>query len=67
MKSVVLQPKALADLADIGTFIRQDSPKRAVTFVEEVEDRCRRLGLMPNAYRLIAGNEESGIRRCPFP
>jgi toxin ParE1/3/4 len=67
MKPVRLQLAALNDLKDIGTFISGDSPTRAETFVREVEDRCRRLGAMPNAYPLLAGHAESGIRRCPFP
>ncbi len=32
---------------DIATFIAQDHPKRALTFVDELEDKCDALGDAP--------------------
>jgi len=63
---VGLSATALLDLSAIGEFIAEANPARAETFVEEITDRCQRLGFMPNAHPLIPRHEESGIRRYPF-
>jgi toxin ParE1/3/4 len=62
---VVVTEAALEDLFRIARFIESDSPARAVSFIDELHDRCRRLGGMPKAYPLIPGRELSGIRRRP--
>jgi toxin ParE1/3/4 len=36
-------PAAQSDLMDIAMFIAQDNPKRALTFVEELEGKCEAL------------------------
>ena len=63
---VILQPSAINDLADIATFIRTDNPERAASFVDEIQSRCESLGVMPNAYPLLARHTKSGIRRCAY-
>lgn len=45
--NVTFSPAAEADLMDIATFIAQDNPARALTFVEKLEERCDALGRMP--------------------
>lgn len=59
---VVITNEAKADLVNIGGFIKPHSPKRAITFVDELLDRCEILATMPNAYPLIPRYEHHGIR-----
>lgn len=63
---VVLTDAAVADLIRIGWFIREDNPARAVTFVAELEERCRNLETAPHAYPLLPSHESAGIRRRPY-
>lgn len=44
---VVFLASAEADLEDIGDFIAQDNPARAVTFIEEMREHCRALEKHP--------------------
>ena len=60
---LVFSREAKADLAKIGDWIAQHNPIRAVTFVDELEQRCVQLTTMPRAYPLVPRHEESGIRR----
>ena len=55
---------ARADLRAIGDFIAQDSPHRALTFVDELEQHCDKLTTMPRAHPLLTGHEKSGIRKA---
>jgi toxin ParE1/3/4 len=41
-----------------------DNPNRAVSFVEELLDRCLALADTPRAYPLVPRYEHFGIRRC---
>jgi len=41
-----------------------DNPTRAVSFVEELLDRCLGLADTPRAYSLVPRYERFGIRRC---
>ena len=45
--SVVFSPAANDDLMEIAVFIAQDNPKRALSFVDELEDKCQVLGVSP--------------------
>ncbi len=58
-----MSPKAAADLEDIGDFIARDSPRRAMSFVEELFEMFRTIATMPEAY---AATPElaSGLRRA---
>jgi toxin ParE1/3/4 len=62
---VVITEAAFADLLHIGRAIRVDNPARAETFVDELYDRCQRLGAMPLAFPLLPDWEDKGIRRRP--
>lgn len=51
MKPVVFMPRAKLDLMAIADYIATDNPRRAVTFIEELEDRCKALAKAPHAPR----------------
>jgi plasmid stabilization system protein ParE len=61
---VVITAAAKADLLAIRRFIAADNPTRAVTFTEELLDRCQALADTPRAYPLLPRYERFGIRRC---
>ncbi|MCJ2014932.1 type II toxin-antitoxin system RelE/ParE family toxin [Methylobacterium sp. J-076] len=63
---VVLTEAAIDDLIAIGTFIGQDDPKRAATFVAALEARCTALADTPRGFPLLPGREALGIRRRPY-
>ena len=44
---VSFSPAASDDLMEIAIYIAQDSPKRALSFVDELEATCNRLGNAP--------------------
>ena len=41
---IAFSPAAETDLMDIATCIAQDNPKRAPTFVDELQGKCDALG-----------------------
>jgi len=45
--TVTFSPAAKDDLIEIALFIAEDNPTRALTFVDELEDKCRALGASP--------------------
>jgi len=47
MTTVVFRPAAQRDLEKITTYIAEDNPDRAETFVQELIDLCRSLDEMP--------------------
>jgi toxin ParE1/3/4 len=61
---VVITAAAKADLLAIRRYIEADNPNRAVSFVEELLDRCLALADTPRAYPLVPRYEHFGIRRC---
>lgn len=63
---VVITEAAEADLETIGDWIAADNPRRAITFVSELRDRCQSLAAYPRAYPLVARYEQLGIRRRPY-
>lgn len=44
---LVFSPAAAADLEEIGDFIAQDNPLRAISFLQELQARCARLARNP--------------------
>lgn len=44
---VTFSPIARDDLMEIALYIAEDNPVRALTFVEELEDKCAALGNAP--------------------
>jgi toxin ParE1/3/4 len=61
---VVITAAAQADLLVIRRYIEPRNPERAVSFVEELLDRCQALADTPRAYPLVPRYERFGIRRC---
>lgn len=51
MKPVIFAPQAKKDLASIADYIAADNPHRAVSFIEELEERCIALAKAPHAPR----------------
>lgn len=53
------------DLEEIADYIARDSPRRALSFIGEIRDRCRNIVTFPEAAPL---REEfgAGIRVIPF-
>lgn len=48
---VLFTPLAETDLEEIGDYIAQDNPTRALTFVQEIRAQCQRISKSPMAYR----------------
>ena len=44
-----LRPAAEEDLESIADYIAEDNPSRAVTFVQELREKCRVLAEMPKS------------------
>lgn len=51
MRRLEFSPEATADLAEIGVYIAKDDPKRARSFVDELEARCVGLTEYPDTGR----------------
>lgn len=44
---VTFSPSARDDLWEIASYIAQDNPRRALSFVDELEEKCAALGKAP--------------------
>jgi toxin ParE1/3/4 len=60
---VVFAQAAIADLIAIGRYIGKDSPARAETFVQELEQKCAELADIPHAFPIVPHRRNSDIRR----
>ena len=63
---LVFAEEARRDLFAIGDYIAKDNPRRALSFVEEIEWHCKRIADHPLAYALVPRHEASGIRRAVY-
>jgi len=61
---LVFAEEARRDLLAIGDYIAKDNPRRALSFVEEIEWHCKRITDYPLACPLVPRHEASGIRRA---
>ena len=59
---VRLTAKAENDLEQIGDYIAQDNPKRALSFVLALRDKCLSLADAPYGFPLVTRYERHGIR-----
>ncbi len=60
-RRLVVSPRAAADLDEIANYIARDNPRRALSFVAELETTCRAVATNPALYP--AGNEiAAGLR-----
>jgi plasmid stabilization system protein ParE len=60
---LVFSPIARQDLLEIGDYIAQDNPARALSFVDELEDSCRGLLETPLRFPLVEEFAHLGYRR----
>ena len=60
---LVFSEAAKADLIRIGDRIALESPMRAITFIDEIEAKCRRIPDFPLSCPLLPRRKSSGIRR----
>jgi toxin ParE1/3/4 len=56
-------PMAERDLESIGDYIASDNPRRAITFVRELQQQCHRIALNPSGYRMRPELGQ-GVRSC---
>ena len=63
--SCVFSPLAETDLEEIGDYIARDNPRRALTFIRELRERCTQITHHPEAAPL---RPEFGVdlRLVPF-
>lgn len=47
---LVFSPRAASDLEEIYDYIARDNPTRAVSFVREIEQKCRLIAKLPAAF-----------------
>ena len=59
---LVLSPAARQDLLDIGDYIADDNPVRALSFVDELEEACKGLLEAPLRFPLIEEFTSAGYR-----
>jgi toxin ParE1/3/4 len=62
---LVFKPLAERDLEAIGDYIAADNPVRAVSFVRELRQQCRRIAQNPLGYRARPELDE-GLRSCAY-
>ncbi len=62
---VIITQAAERDLSNIQDFIALDSPKRAISFTDELLEQCNQLADMSMAFPLVKHYEKAGIRRRP--
>ncbi|WP_158810673.1 type II toxin-antitoxin system RelE/ParE family toxin [Beijerinckia sp. L45] len=60
---LVFTVAARLDLVAIGDTIAQDNPVRAVSYIDEIERRCRKLLDVPHVHALVPRHENTGLRR----
>ncbi|KVV28616.1 plasmid stabilization protein [Burkholderia cepacia] len=59
---VRLSDFAIDELEAVADYIACDNPQRAVTFVQEIRDKCLGLAAMPLAFPLVPRFERHGVR-----
>jgi plasmid stabilization system protein ParE len=60
---VVFAPLALQALERIADYIAQDNPRRAISFVRELQAKALGIGRSPRAFPLVPRYEAHGVRR----
>lgn len=48
---LTISPLAEQDIEAIGDYIARDNPRRALTFITELREQCRRIADNPQGYR----------------
>jgi toxin ParE1/3/4 len=60
---IIVSPEAEADLEEIGDYIAQDNPQRAVTCIDEIRSHFEAISRMPLAYA-ERPEIDPGVRAC---
>lgn len=60
---VLLTAEAESDLEQIGDYIALDNPRRALSFILELRDKCMSLASLYLAFPLVSRYAHNGIRR----
>lgn len=60
---VRITAEAESDLEAIADYIAQDNPPRALSFIQELRDKCLSLADTPLAFPLVPRYERFGVRR----
>lgn len=60
---VYLSAEAEFDLEAIADHIARDNPRRALTFISELREKCLGLGDLPERFPLVPRYEAAGVRR----
>ncbi len=63
---VRISREARLDLEMIGNWIAEDNPVRAMTFVDELLDRCRSLADHPKRFPMIARRYGKEVRKLTY-
>lgn len=63
---VVITGEVEADLEEIGDWIAEDNPLRAITFIQALREKCLALANAPKAFPLVPRYEPTGVRRRPY-
>jgi toxin ParE1/3/4 len=58
-------PLAEIDLEEIGDFIARDNPARAVSFIQEIKEKCQKITEAPEAFPLRL-DIMNGLRMVSF-
>ncbi|QBD75173.1 type II toxin-antitoxin system RelE/ParE family toxin [Ktedonosporobacter rubrisoli] len=61
----IFTAQAETDLESIADYIALDNPARALSFVQEIRERCRHIAHAPRGYPLAPEYGED-IRKLPF-
>jgi len=62
---LLFSPLASQDLEAIGDYIAKDNPARALKFVNEIREQCKKISERPLMYR-SRPELGVGIRSCPY-
>ncbi|MDO7843047.1 type II toxin-antitoxin system RelE/ParE family toxin [Sphingomonas immobilis] len=60
---VHLSASAERDLETIADFIAQDDPRRAISFIRELREKCLNLADLPTGFPLVPRYEAEGVRK----
>ena len=63
---VVITAEAESDLEQVAAYIARQSVQIALSFVQELREKCESLADAPRGYPLVPRHENLGIRRLPF-
>ncbi|WP_145729743.1 type II toxin-antitoxin system RelE/ParE family toxin [Nitrospirillum pindoramense] len=65
MRRVIFHPRARRDFDEIVDFISEDNPAQALSFIDDLEDACRRRAQFPKAGKRC-DHIAPGLLRFPY-